>query len=128
MVVRCTPVLGLLEQKVRGPGGLGLLRYLYHDYHHHPIHAGRLECSCRRLSGDAGQRRFPYEGSSSLRRVSLFAQAGCRESVALHRNRLEHIRTAKNKTPHKVVWKTLLQPSYLRSKTRKDANEYRKRS
>src|SRR5262249_15935909 len=34
----------------------------------------------------------------------------------------------KNKTPHKVVWKTLLQPSYLRSKTRKDANEYRKRS
>src|SRR5215831_7142867 len=45
-----------------------------------------------------------------------------------HRNRLEHIRTTKNKTPHKVVWKTLLQPSYLRSKTRKDANEYRKRS
>src|ERR1700745_3214313 len=96
--------LGFWNKKLGILGAVGSCVTLYHDYHHHPIHARRLECSGRRLSGDAGQCRFPYEGSSSLRRVSLFAQAGCRESVSFGEFSKRHLDLSKTYGPFKTVW------------------------
>ena len=76
-------ILRILEQAIGSSGGPGVMRYLHHNYHHHSIHAGRLECGCRRISSDAGQCRFSYEGSGPVCGFILFAEAGCGESVSV---------------------------------------------
>ena len=81
-----------------------LNEYLYHDYYYHPIHAGRLECICWRLSSDAGQCGFPDEGLSSLCCVSLFAKAGCGESVTFEGFSKRLLDLSKTYSSFKTVW------------------------
>jgi len=59
---------------------LGILGALHRDFHRygddHPIHAGRLGCSCRRVSGHDRQRPVPNEGCRAPGGVGLSAEAG----------------------------------------------------
>src|SRR5260221_1193728 len=80
------------------------MRYLYHDYYYHSIHAGRFECICWRLSSDAGQCGFPDEGLSSLCCVSLFAKAGCGESVTFGGFSKRLLDLSKTYSSFKTVW------------------------
>jgi hypothetical protein len=64
--------------------GLIEMNSIYRDRHDYPIHAEWLGCLCRRVSSHGWQRSVPDEGCGSFGCISLFAEAGCRESVTFH--------------------------------------------
>ena len=81
MVIWRALVLGILEQKARNSGSPRFMCYIHNDHHYYSIYAGWLGRFCRRLSGDDRTCRLFDERRRSLLRISLFAEAGCNESV-----------------------------------------------
>ena len=71
--------------KIGNSWGHRFKRYIHNDRHYYSIHAEWLGCLCRRVSSNGWQRSFPYEGCSSFCCISLFAEAGCSESVTFCR-------------------------------------------
>ena len=81
--------LGVLEQEIGNPRGSRLNRNLHHDRHDHSIHAERLGCIGRWVSGNGGQRSFPDEGCGSSGGIDLSAEARRIESVPYCRELFE---------------------------------------
>src|SRR6266850_142713 len=59
--------------------------FIYRDRDDYPLHAGWLGCLCRRVSRHGWQRAVPDEGCGASGGISLFAEAGCGESVTVRR-------------------------------------------
>jgi hypothetical protein len=81
MVVWRALVLRILELEIRNSWGCRLMYYIYNDRNYYSVYAGWLGCLRARVSSNGRQRCFPYEGRRSLCCISLFAEAGCSESV-----------------------------------------------
>jgi len=95
----------ILEQAIRRSRSPGIVCYLHHDHHDHPGYAGRLECRGRWFSGDAGQRRLPDEGCGPLCCIVLFAEAGCRPSIAFEPDAKKSVnRISAPSTRLQILW------------------------
>jgi Protein of unknown function, DUF417 len=73
--------VGFWNQKTRNSWCRRCMCFIHHDHHYYSIYAEWLGCVCRRVSSNGWQRSFPYEGCGSSCCISLFAEAGCSESV-----------------------------------------------
>src|SRR6266436_4722361 len=71
----------ILEENIRHPGGSRCMCCIHRDRHYYSLYARWLGGLGRRVSRHGWQRAFPDEGCGSSCCISLFAEAGCRESV-----------------------------------------------
>jgi Protein of unknown function, DUF417 len=72
---------GFWNKTYRNSWGPRCMRFIHRDRHDYPVHAGWLGSVCRRVSGHGWQRAVPDEGCGAVGCISLFAEAGCRESA-----------------------------------------------